>query len=107
MGYPFLIDVAILKFFNIRIANGFFDFFFIVITDFSFWRWPILAAIVILLWKGGIKGRWAVGLTILAVIIIDPTIHYWLKPLFARLRPCHESTLMSWIRTIDGCGGKF
>ena len=106
MGYPFLIDLAILKFFNLKIACGAFDFFFMGITDFHIWRWPIAVLIIILLWRGGAKARWMVLFALVTVAIIDPTVYYLWKPLFARLRPCHEAAL-AWLRTIDGCGGKY
>ena len=106
MGYPFLIDVAILKFFNLKIACPPFDFFFLTITDFHIWRWPIALSIVLLLWRGGAKARWMILLAIITAVIIDPTVYYLIKPLIARLRPCHEPAL-AWIRTIDGCGGKY
>ena len=106
MGYPFLIDLAILKFINLTIACPALDFFFINIADFHIWRWPIAVIIIILLWRGGAKARSMVLFALLTVAIIDPTAYYLFKPLFARLRPCHEAAL-TWIRTIDGCGGKY
>jgi undecaprenyl-diphosphatase len=101
------IELAILKFFNVAIANPAFDLFFKYIGDFDIWRWPVALAIIVLLWKGGPKGRWMVALAVITVAIIDPSIHYIFKPLFARLRPCQETTLSAWLRVIDGCGGKY
>jgi undecaprenyl-diphosphatase len=106
MGYPFLIDLAILKFFNLKIACDTFDFFFMGITNFEIWRWPIAVIIILLLWRGGARARWMVVFALITVAIIDPTVFYLLKPLFARLRPSHEAAL-TWIRIIDGRGGKY
>jgi undecaprenyl-diphosphatase len=100
------IELAILKFFNVTIANPAFDLFFKYIGDFDIWRWPVALAIILLLWKGGPKGRWMVLLGVITVAIVDPSIHYIFKPLFARLRPCQEAAL-TWLRVIDGCGGKY
>ncbi len=99
-------DIAILHFFNQTLAYSAFDFIFKTICDFSIWRWPVAAIIVIMLWKGGAKGRWVVLLAILTAVIIDLTIHYLLKPGFGRLRPCHVESL-AWLRLIDGCGGRY
>ena len=106
MGYPFLIDLAILKFFNLTIVCPALDTFFMTITNFHIWRWPIAVIIIFLLWRGGTRARWMVALAIITIAIIDPTVFYFIKPLIARLRPCHEAAL-TWIRTIDGCGGKY
>ena len=106
MGALNSIDLAILRFFNIIIANPIFDFFFVTLSDFHFWRWIIAAAIIMLLWKGGTKGRWMVALTILTVALTDSSIHLIIKPLVGRLRPSHEEAL-TWLRLIDGRGGKY
>ncbi len=99
-------DVAILKFINLTLANPAFDILFRYIGDLDLWRWPLALAIVLLLWKGTPRGRWFVLAAFLAIAIIDPSIHYIFKPLFARLRPCKEPALI-WLRLIDGCGGKY
>jgi undecaprenyl-diphosphatase len=99
-------DLALLKFFNITLANPAFDFFFKIIGDFHIWRWPLMALIAWLLWKGGGKGRWLILTCLVTVAIVDPAIHWIFKPLFARLRPCQDSAVI-WLRTIDGCGGKY
>lgn len=101
------IELAILKFFNVTIANPAFDIFFRYIGDFHIWRWPVALAIILLLWKGGPRGRWMVALAVITLAIVDPSVHYIFKPLFARLRPCQETMLLTWLRVIDGCGGKY
>jgi undecaprenyl-diphosphatase len=104
--FPLPFDLAILRFFDQTLECPFFDFFFKTICDFSIWRWPVIAIILLLFWKGGSKGRLVLLLAILTAAIIDPTIHYLLKPGFGRLRPCHEATL-HWLRFPDGCGGRY
>jgi undecaprenyl-diphosphatase len=101
------LDLAILKFLNLTIANPYFDFFFKYIGDFDLWRWPIGLVLLLILWKGGAKGRWLVLAAALTIAIVDPSIHYILKPVFARLRPCKNPDLAGWLRVIDGCGGRY
>jgi len=100
------IDLAVLRFFNITIANPFFVYFFAILCDFSIWRWPLILIVILLLWKGGPKGRWAVGMAVVTALVIDPSIYNLLKPLFGRLRPCHNPEL-DWVRTVTGCGGRY
>jgi undecaprenyl-diphosphatase len=100
------VDIAILKFFNTTIANPVFDFIFGNIGDFNIWRWPVAVIVILLLWKGGARGRWLVLASLITVAITDISIHLIIKPLVGRLRPCHEEAL-SWLRLIDGCGGRY
>jgi len=44
---------------------------------------------VLLIWKGGKRGRWAVLIALLAVAITDPLVSRILKPFFQRIRPCN------------------
>ncbi len=100
------IDLALLKLFNNTIATPALDYFFTYLCDFDIWRWPVVLIAIVLLWKGGPGGRCMVGLAVLAVLIIDPTIYRIVKPLVGRIRPCHDPSLV-WIRVVDGCGGRF
>jgi len=99
-------DIAILKFLNVTISSAALDDFFVIICDFNIWRWLFALIAIALLWKGGAKGRWAAGLAIIAALIIDPSIYRALKPLFGRLRPCHNQAL-DWVRAVAGCGGRY
>lgn len=100
------LDIAILRFFNLTLANPAFDIFFKTIDDFNIWRWPVLMIMILLFWKGNARGRWLLALALITALVVDPTIHLIIKPLVARPRPCHEPAL-SWLRLIDGCGGKY
>jgi undecaprenyl-diphosphatase len=99
-------DLAILRFFNVTLATPALDFLFVNICDFDIWRWPLALVGIALLWKGGPKGRRVVLTVIIAALIIDPVVYRVLKPLFGRLRPCHDP-LLEWIRAVDGCGGRY
>lgn len=100
------VELAILKFINLSLANSTLDIFFKVICNFDIWRWPVLVIVGLLLWKGGPKGRLLVALALVTALISDSGNHLILKPFFARLRPCHSPEL-EWVRVIDGCGGKY
>ncbi len=82
------------------------DYFFGCICDFDIWRWPVVLIAIVLIWKGGPRGRWMVGLAVLTALIVDPTVYRIIKPLVGRIRPCHDPSLV-WVRVIDGCGGLF
>lgn len=67
---------------------------------------PVLAVIaVVLVVRGGARGRLAVAAMVVAFALDDPFVAHVLKPLFARPRPCHE--LGEAVRLITGCGGAF
>lgn len=101
-------DFAILKFINVTIANPALDLLFGYIGNFWLWVLPIGIIIILLLWKGGPKGRWLVLLSVIAVLVVDSSIHYILKPhIFARLRPSHIEPAITWLRLIQGRGGKY
>jgi undecaprenyl-diphosphatase len=105
-GGHLAIDVAILKFLNITIASPLFDRLFVYVCEFHIWRWPLALIAVALLWRGGPRGRWMVALAVVAALVIDPTVYRVFKPLFGRLRPCHEVAL-EWVRAVAGCGGRY
>lgn len=100
------VDLALLKFFNNTIATPALDYFFTFVCNFDIWRWPVVLIAIVLLWRGGPRGRWMVVLAVLATLIIDPTIYRIIKPLVGRIRPCHDPSLI-WVRVVDGCGGRF
>lgn len=54
------------------------------------------------------KSSWKVLVAILLCILIsDQVCSGLLKPLVARLRPCHEPSLANLIHLVGGCGGQF
>jgi undecaprenyl-diphosphatase len=101
------LDIAILKFFNMTIANPALDLLFGNIGNFRLLALPIAIIIILLLWKGGPKGRWLVLISVITVLVVDSSIHYIWKPFFARLRPSHAEPAIAWLRPIQGRGGKY
>lgn len=82
-------DTALFLFFNVTLANHLFDILMPFVTDKHNW-YPVWAiAIVLLLWKGGRKGRWLVVIALLSVATADQLVNQILKPLIGRIRPCN------------------
>ncbi len=83
------LDTTLFVFFNVHLANPVFDVIMPFITEKTHW-YPVWAlAILLLLLKGGRKGRWVVLVVLLAVATSDLTVNRILKPLFHRIRPCN------------------
>ena len=98
------IDLTILYFCNHDLANPIFDFLFAALSDSRIFIWPLLILLIVILWQGGTKARLAIILTVICIAITDPTTHYILKNIFARLRPCHT---LDDLRLIVNCGGLY
>lgn len=83
------LDSAIFLFFNVDLANPFFDWLMPFVTNKKTW-FPVWVVVIVgLLWKGGKKGRWVVLIALLAVASADLGVYRVLKPLFGRIRPCN------------------
>ena len=63
------------------------DAVFPAITNTSYWRPVYAVALVLLIWKGGVRGRWAAGTLIVMVSLLDPLSTHFLKETIGRLRP--------------------
>jgi undecaprenyl-diphosphatase len=98
------LDLAILYFFNHDLANPALDRFFLFIAESKLFLFALIALAIILFWRGSLRLKTAIILVIACVAIVDPVSHYVLKPLFGRIRPCHE---LGDIRLLAGCGGRF
>ena len=105
LDYFLTIDKLIFNFFNSTISNPLFDIFFPIITNQDIWTLPILAGVIILIIKGGRRGKICSAVLIVAIILADYTSAQILKPYFARLRPSHE--LIDGIRLLVPKGGRY
>tara|TARA_Y100001933_G_scaffold262961_1_gene322587 strand:- start:904 stop:1479 length:576 start_codon:yes stop_codon:yes gene_type:complete len=105
LDYFLTLDKLIFNFFNSTISNPLFDIFFPIITNQEIWTLPILAGVIILIIKGGRRGKICSAVLIIAIILADYTSAQILKPYFARLRPSHE--LIDGIRLLVPKGGKY
>ncbi len=97
-------DTKIFHFFNETIANPLFDVFFPFITEEDHFLIPLLIIWLGLLIFGGKRGRIAAIVILLATGTADAIAAQLLKPLFERLRPCHQ---VEQVRLLVNCGGKF
>jgi len=105
LDYFLAIDKLIFSFFNSTISNPLFDIFFPIITNQDIWTLPILAGVIILMIRGGRRGKICSAVLIVAIILADYTSAQILKPYFARLRPSHE--LIDGIRLLVPKGGRY
>jgi len=107
----FQIDKTILLFCNTTIANPVFDVVMPFITDLNkHWYGFVIygAALLLLIWKGGRKGRTLALLVIVLVAFSDQLSSSVLKRIVARPRPCHEiagMVVVEQVRLVIPCGG--
>lgn len=109
----FSIDKALFHFINTTLANPLFDATMPWFTD---WHKSgigvsiVVALWLLLMWKGGKKGR-VVGLLIIPLILItDPLSSSVVKMIFARPRPCHVVDGVQMVETIHllvDCGSGY
>ena len=107
------IDVAIFKFCNETIANPFFDRLMPLLTDMNkhWWGLSLFAlAWLLLLWKGGRKGRIVATLLLLLIVVTDQFNSAVLKSVFQRLRPCAQVAGIAVVENIHllvDCGSGY
>ncbi|EQB63087.1 MAG: Phosphoesterase PA-phosphatase related protein [candidate division Zixibacteria bacterium RBG-1] len=83
-------DKAVFHWINSDWQNSVFDFVMPIVTNFSYWKFPIFVILLALFIWGGKKGRWAVILGVVAVGLADLSSHLILKTIFERVRPCSD-----------------
>jgi undecaprenyl-diphosphatase len=95
------IDLWLFHLLNKGIANPIFDFVMPIVTNQKIFLPVYLIGLVLLIWKGGKRGRIAALILILTVIASDYLSSQVIKSYVGRLRPCH--TLLD-VRLLVGCG---
>lgn len=101
------IDRQLFFFLNGGLQNPLFDVLMPFVTDLN--RKPIALVVVailwlLLLWKGGTRGRIAALLLIPTITLSDQLNSSWLKYIIERPRPCHEL----WdLHLLVGCGSGY
>lgn len=98
------IDHQLFFLINIGLANSIFDFIMPLITNEKNWYIPIGVSCILLIWKGGKRGRVVAFLIIPILILADQTSSSFLKHLFDRLRPCKA---LENVRLLVRCGSGF
>lgn len=99
------IDKSVFHFFNGTISNPVFDLIMPIITNQDLWAIPILILVGWLCIKCGKRGRIAMGVLIIAVVLTDAIAAQIIKPFFGRLRPSHA--MIDSINLLVSKGGKF
>jgi len=111
--FLYSIDKAVFYFCNQTIANPVFDAAMPILTDWNqHWYGRVLFGILwlLLVWKGGKKGRTAALLLIPLIFMSDQLNNNLLKRVFARPRPCHivdGKMVLEHVRLLVSCGGGF
>ena len=102
------IDYALFYFINHNLANSFFDFLCPILREKWVWT-PFYALIAWYFYKSyGTKVLWLALLAIVTIVLSDQISSTIIKPIFHRLRPCHNSALTATIRlVIHDCGSGF
>ncbi len=83
----FSADVWLFYAINLGWANPVLDAIMPVVTNTANWRPVYAVALLWLLWKGGVRGRWAAVSLIVMVALFDPLSTHLLKETIGRLRP--------------------
>ncbi len=90
---------------NTGMANWIFDEAMPVVTNTAYWR-PIYAgALLLLIWRGGRRGRWCAAALLVAVAALDPLSLHLLKEPIGRLRP--YDALEGVRQLVDSGAGSF
>lgn len=94
-------DLSLLHAVNGGWASPGADAFFRFVTHPKSLVFPLAVLLPLLLFKGGVKGRFVVAALALSVLATDQTTSHVIKPLVQRPRPCQT---YADVRTPDGCG---
>jgi len=98
------IDTSLFYFFNVQLANPFFDAVMPVVTATGNWRLVAGMAGLYGLWKGKAKGRWGVLYAACAWGAADLLNSNLIKAIFERPRPC---LTLPGVHLLVGCGQTF
>ena len=96
------IDQALFLLINVGLANPVTDFVMPIITSDHLLRLLFVLALVLILWRGDSRLRWAALASIVVIALTDQISSHLLKPWIGRLRPCH---VLDGVNLLVGCGG--
>lgn len=94
-------DVWLFYLINHGSANPVFDVVMPFISEVRYFYIPYALLFVVLLWKGGVAGRWCALALAATVAISDPLNSRVIKEAVARVRPCRT---LENVRTLAPCG---
>lgn len=111
--FLYSIDKSLFYFGNQTLSNPLFDVFMPALTDLNKTWWGLslyAAAWLLLVWKGGRKGRMVALLLIPVIYSCDQVSSSFIKNLVERARPCHEVDgipVVEHIRLLVHCGSGY
>jgi undecaprenyl-diphosphatase len=101
------LDISLFHFINSSLSNPVFDFLMPILTDLNKQRLVLAAVLVLLLW-GFVRGkrhvRIALALLIITIIFTDQFNSSVIKHWFERPRPCHS---LHQLHLLVSCGSGF
>ena len=97
-------DRSLFVWLNTRLIGTFGDHFFVWITNKNHWIIPLVILWIVLIWRGGKKGRWLAVALVIGLGLSDFISSHLLKPWVGRLRPCWS---LDNIRVLVNCAGRF
>jgi undecaprenyl-diphosphatase len=111
MDFLYSLDVGVFRFVNVGLSSWLGDQIWPVLTDYD--KIPVVRIVLVALWlllvvKGGKRGRTAALMLIVVLIISDQFSSFVVKPLVERARPCHFVNgvqVVQDVHLIVGCGG--
>lgn len=89
---------------NQTLSNPLTDFLMPLITNDWLLRIGFALALVIFLWRGSPRWRWAALGSVLALALADQLASSVFKPYFERIRPCQAPVLFENLRLLVNCG---
>ena len=98
------LDRVVFLFVNRSLANPVTDYIMPLVTNDDSLRILYVLAMILLLIKGDVRLRWLVAFSVLALLVTDQVSAGLLKPIFARLRPCHT---IDNVHLLVNCGGGY
>lgn len=104
LDFFYSIDLAIFYLFNHSLSVDFLDKFFSILTNVNNWYIAYIILLGISFTKGGMRGKIAVVLIILLIIVTDQLGHKLIKEIFQRIRPCND---LADVLTPLGCNGTY
>jgi undecaprenyl-diphosphatase len=102
MSWLYDLDLGLFRFCNATLANPFGDFVFPFLSDIHNFYLLYGLGIVALLLTDGKRGRIAVVLLLVMIVVSDQFSSALIKPLVGRVRPC---AALDHVRLLVGCGG--
>ncbi|MBU3741038.1 MAG: phosphatase PAP2 family protein [Candidatus Kapabacteria bacterium] len=99
------LDIWLFYAINHGLSNELFDTVMPVLTSSRLWLPCYIAGILLLLWRGGTRGRWCAATLLVSIALTDPLSTHLLKETIQRIRP--YEALGDVIKLVGSGGGSF